>query len=181
MAAATARGTLLDHRRRGDGLRRRDPRLASLTLLAAQSDFTEAGELPSSSTRAVSFLEDMMWEQAISIPRRWPAPSSPALQRSDLVALTRDYLMGERSTPNDLMVWNADATTRMPYRCISGISALAVPENRLALKGITFVDGAAIALSDIRIPVRGRDRPTMSPRRSVHKVHLLSTPTWPSR
>ena len=66
-----------------------DERLASLTLLAAQTDFTEAGRARCcSSTRARSaFLEDMMC--AAGLPRRAPdggrVPAA-ALERPDLVA-----------------------------------------------------------------------------------------------
>ena len=101
---------------------------ASVTLLAAQTDFTEAGELCSSSTKASwRYLEDLMWEQGY-LDTKQMAGAFQLLRSNDLIwsRLVRGYLMGEREPMNDLMAWNADAT-RMPYRMHERISAAPVP------------------------------------------------------
>jgi polyhydroxyalkanoate synthase len=153
-----------------------DDRLASLSLLAAQIDFTEAGELKLFINESqVAFLEDMMWARGY-LEAREMAGAFQLLRSNDLIwsRVVRDYLMGERSTPIDIMAWNADAT-RMPFRMHSEYLRSLFLNNDLA-EGRFKVEGRAITVDDIRVPVfaLGTETDHVAPWRSVFKVHLLA-------
>uniref|UniRef100_UPI002873E77C PHA/PHB synthase family protein n=1 Tax=Ideonella sp. A 288 TaxID=1962181 RepID=UPI002873E77C len=175
--AAAARG------RRGgvgcldDGEDRADeiPPLKSLSLLAAQTDFSEPGELGLFIDESqVGFLDDITRGQGY-LSGDQMAGSFQFLHSRDLVwtRRMREYLMGEREPHTDLMDWNAD-TTRMPARMHHEYLTALYLHNALATSTYR-VQGRTVSLADIRLPVFmvGTERDHISPWRSVYKLHHL--------
>ena len=152
-----------------------DDRLASLTLLAAQGDFTEAGELLLFINESeVDLLESMMAEQGF-LKGSQMAGAFTLLHSNDLVwsRAMKNYLLGERDLPNDLMAWNAD-TTRMPYRMHSEYLHQLFLHNDLSA-GRYEVEGQPIWFTDIHLPcfAVGTVNDHVAPWQSVYKLHLL--------
>ena len=152
-----------------------DTRLASLTFLAAQVDFEEAGELTLFIDESqLAMIDDIMWEQGY-LDAQQMSGAFQMLRSNDLIwsRVVHDYLMGERRPVFDLMAWNADST-RMPYRMhIEYLNRLFL-KNDLA-QGHYEVDGRPVALADIDVPVFavGAETDHVAPWHSVYKFNLF--------
>jgi polyhydroxyalkanoate synthase len=153
-----------------------DVRLASLTLLAAQTDFTEAGELALFTTEGqLALLDDMMSQQGY-LDSTQMAGTFAMLRSNDLIwsRMARRYYLGEEDHESDMMSWDADAT-RMPYRMHSEYLHKLYLHNDMAEGRIT-VGGRAVSIASIHTPcfLVSAETDWVAPWRSVYKFLLLN-------
>jgi len=153
-----------------------DSSLASLTLLAAQVDFSEPGELSVFITPSqIAMLEAMMSKSGVLESERMGAAFA-MLRSRDLMwtPAVNQYMRGERPKLNDLMAWNADGT-RMPWRMHSEYLARLYLRNELAT-GTFTVNGTRVDLARIQLPmfVVGTETDHVAPWRSAYKIRGLT-------
>ncbi len=153
-----------------------DERLATVSFLAAQVDFTEAGPLRLFINESeVTLIEDMMAETGY-LSSDQMAGAFALLRARDLIwaPAIKKYLLGQSTDSFDLMAWNKDAT-RMPYRMHSEYLRRLFLNNDLA-EGRYSVGEKAISVADIRAPifVVGTEDDHVAPWQSVYKFHLLA-------
>jgi len=152
-----------------------DDRLASVTMFAAQTDFSEPGELSIFISPAqLAMLEAMMWKKGV-LESRQMGGAFQLLRTYDLLwgPSIATYLKGERMGVNDLMAWNADGT-RMAYRMHTDYLHQLYLNNDLA-EGRYVANGEQLSLADITVPmfVVGTETDHVAPWRSVYKVGKL--------
>jgi polyhydroxyalkanoate synthase len=152
-----------------------DDRLASVTMFAAQADFSEPGELSIFISPAqLAMLEAIMWKEGV-LESRQMGGAFAMLRTYDLLwaPTVGTYLRGERAGLNDLMAWNADGT-RMAYRMHTDYLHQLYLGNDLA-EGRYQALGETVHLSDITVPmfVVGTETDHVAPWRSVYKIGRL--------
>jgi len=150
--------------------------IKTITLFAAQTDFSEAGELMAFIDRSqVSYPEDMMWEKGY-LDTKQMAGTFQLSHSNDLIwsRMVNDNLKGERRAMNDLMAWNTDAT-RMPYRMHAQYLRHLFLDNDFA-GGRYEVGGKPVAIFDIHAPIFmvGAERDHVAPWKSLYKINFLA-------
>ncbi len=161
----------------GRDIEPRSSALKTVTLFAAQTDFSEPGELGLFiDASELAYLDALMWEQGY-LDGSQMAGAFQLLHSRDLIwsRLTREYLLGQRTEQTDLMAWNAD-TTRLPYRMHSENLQWLYLHNDLA-EGKYCAKERPVSLADLKLPifVVATERDHVSPWRSVYKLHLLTS------
>jgi polyhydroxyalkanoate synthase len=151
--------------------------LKTITLLAAQVDFTDPGEMSLFIDESqVSWFENQMAIRGV-LDKGQMRGTFQMLRSRDLVWSYRlaTYLMGERAPVSALMAWNADGT-HLPYRMHSEYLHALYIENALA-HGEYRLGGVPISLADIHTPIFtvGAVQDHVAPWRSVFKLHQFTT------
>ncbi len=156
--------------------REKDERLASLTFFAAQTDFSEPGELALFINRSqLAMLEAQMYQEGV-LDSRQMGGAFQMLRPRDLIwqPMVQSYLKGARDPMVDLMAWNADGT-RMPYKMHTEYLYRLYLDNELS-SGRFPVRGEPVRLSDLRLPmfVVGTETDHVAPWKSVYKLENLT-------
>jgi polyhydroxyalkanoate synthase len=153
-----------------------DERISTISLFAAQTDFSEPGELGVFITPGqLSMLEQMMQQKGV-LESGQMGSAFAMMRAAELIwaPAVNTYLRGQRESINDLMAWNADGT-RMPCRMHSEYLSRLYLRNELATGAFT-VAGQPVDLKSLTVPmfVVGTETDHVAPWRSVYKVGGLA-------
>ena len=132
---------------------KKQSRIKSATLFAAQVDFTYAGDLMVFvDEERISQLEMHMKEQGYLEASRM-ANTFNILRSNDLIwpYIINNYMLGKKPVPFDILYWNSDAT-RMPAANHSFYLRNCYLDNKLT-KGEMEIAGTRIDLHNVTVPV----------------------------
>lgn len=130
-----------------------DTRIKSASFLAAQSDFSKAGDLlVFIDDDQIKALEKLMSERGFLDSARMSAVFN-MLRPRDLIwpYIVNNYLLGKQPFPFDLLYWNADST-RMPPANHSFYLREFYQHNKLG-QGLLELGGVKLDLSRVTIPI----------------------------
>ncbi len=157
-----------------------DDRVHSATFWAAQTDFSEAGELSVFVDEAqLEALKAQMDSGGGVLPGSKMAGAFNMLRANDLIwsFVINNYLLGRQPMPFDLLYWNSD-TTRMPEKLHLSYLRQCYKENALA-GGKMKLAGVKLDLSKVKVPVylQSAREDHIAPAASVFKsVNLFGGP-----
>ena len=158
----------------------KDKRVKSATFFAAQSDFTEAGDLRVFiDERQVNRLEQQMKDQKGILGAASMVQVFNLLRSNDLIwnYVVRNYLLGKDPAPFDLLYWNADAT-RMPEKLHLYYLRECYIKNALS-QGEMVLNDTKIDLSKVKTPIyiQSSRNDHIAPYRSIYRsTHLYGGP-----
>ena len=149
-----------------------DDRLASLTLLAAQTDFSEPGDLGLFiDDTSIGGIEQLITDAGGVMPGEAMRDAFNLLRPEDLIwrYVEDRYLMGNGAKAFDLLYWNSDQTNLPGPLHVASLRRFYL-ENALA-NGVFTVEGKPIDLRRIKTPVfiHAARKDHISPFPSVYK------------
>lgn len=157
-----------------------DQRFKTATMLTAQVDFSEPGDLAVFiDEKQLDSLDQMMGEKGY-LEAQAMFTTFNMLRANDLICsfFVGNYLLGKEPQPFDLLHWNADAT-RMPRRMHLFYLRQMYLHNNLVKPGAITLAGVPIDLTKVMVPVylQACKEDHIAPFRSVFKArHNFSGP-----
>ncbi|HAH11872.1 MAG TPA: class I poly(R)-hydroxyalkanoic acid synthase [Alphaproteobacteria bacterium] len=153
-----------------------DDRVNSATFFAAQTDFSEAGDLQVFiDDEQLQSMEEMMKASGGYLDGSKMATTFNMLRSNDLIwsFVVNNYLLGKDPMRFDLLYWNADAT-RMPINMHMFYLRECYRQNNLAT-GRMVLGGVKLDLSKVTVPVflQSSKEDHIAPYRSVYKSTKL--------